>query len=65
MRGFILSHMRAANAQRSLHIRTVSSYSLLLELKKEAMQMKFQAQLCPFKVSGSAVLDSFFNVPPI
>ena len=56
--------MRAANAQMSLHIRTVSSQPLLFELKKEAMQMKVQAQLCPFLISGSVVVDSFFNVPP-
>ena len=31
---FVLSHIRAANAQLSLHIRTVSSQPLLLELKK-------------------------------
>ena len=44
---FVLSHIGAANAQLSLHIRTVSSQPLLLELKK-AMQMKVQVQLCPF-----------------
>ena len=46
---FISSHMRAANAQMSLHIRRVSSQALLPELKQEeAMQMKVQAQLCSF-----------------
>ena len=33
---FVLSHMRAVNAQMSLHIRKVPSQALLPELKKEA-----------------------------
>ena len=32
---FVLSHMRAANAQMNLHIRRVSSQALLPELKQE------------------------------
>ena len=33
---FVLSHMRATNAQISLHNLTVSSHHLLLELKKRS-----------------------------
>ena len=46
---FVLSHIRAANAQLSLHIHTVSSQPLLLELKKKRCRWRFRSNFVPSK----------------